>query len=334
MIELLAREDAELIGLLGGRRREALGRAHREGQLVRTGARASAICVHDRLFPRRLRAPGAPRLLYTEGDDSLLQQGDRRPVVTVLGTQRPSEYGVEMAHALSHSLARSGVLVVTLKAEGIARTVRAGVEQAGRGAVILSGNGLELARAVVARPAATRAHRRSCLAGELPPGCSGRRWGRLAAERTAVALSDLVLVVEARASRELFGVELARTDGVPVAAVPGKVTSPLAQGPLELLTDGAALVRCAEDVLELVGYSESRPPRPVRGDELPLDLARVLERIGSGQETPEQLLAAGADRNELMLALAQLELTGRIRRGPHGRYIATALGVTRIHGDT
>ena len=227
----------ELIALLGGRRRETLYLAHRQGRLNDICARARAICIHRRLFPRRLRAPGAPRLLYIEGDDSLLRERNDRPAVAILGTGRPSEYGAEMAHSLARSLANSGVLVLTLKAQGIARAARTGAEQAGLGAVVLSSDGLEPTRDLEAGVAATRSHRKSCLAGELPPGCSGRRWGRLAAERTAVALSDVVLAVETRSAQELFGVELARAAQVRVGAVPGRATSPLAQGPLELLAE-------------------------------------------------------------------------------------------------
>jgi DNA processing protein len=325
LIELLAREDQELIGLLGGRRREALGRAHRRGQLTSDCAQATAVCIHHRLFPRRLRAPSAPRLLYTDGDDVLLLEGEHGPAVALLGTRRPSDYGVEMAQALSYALTCSGVLVVTLHGDGIARAARAGAEQARRGAVLLSGNGLEATRTVDARGPAARALPGSCLAGELPPGCRGRRWGRLAAERTVVQLSDLVLVVEAESAHELLGVELAGATGVRIAAVPGRATAALARGPLELLAAGAALVRSADDVLELLGRPESCTTQAAGGGGLPVRLARVLDRVGSGQETPEQLLS-GADREQVLLALAQLELMGRVRRTPDGRYLATAGG--------
>ena len=49
---------------------------------------------------------------------------------------------------------------------------------------------------------------------------------------------------------------------------------------------------------------------------------RLLDRIGSGQETPEQLLA-GAHRGRILVELAELELMGRIRRTRDGRYLTT-----------
>ena len=323
LVELLAREDRELIGLLGGRRREELARAHSRGRLTSGCAQASAVCVHDRLYPRRLRAPGAPRLLYTEGDGGLLWESDRRPAVALIGTTHPSDYGVEMARSLANALACNGVLVVVAHQGGIARAAREGAEQAGAGAVLLSSDGLEPPGAVDARAFAAPQRLRSCLTGELPPGCSGRRWGRLAAERTVVHLSDLVVVVESESAHELFAIELARASGVRIGAVPGRATATLARGPLELLAGGEALVRSAQDVITLLGI----PRQPLSPDSddtrLPAGLLRLLERIGSGQETPEQLLA-GAHRGRVMVELAELELMGRIRRTRDGRYLTTA----------
>ncbi len=323
LIGLLAREDTELIELLGGRRREELRRAHHDGRLTSAGGRTSAICVHDRSYPRRLRVAGAPRLLYTEGDGGLLQGSDEHPTVALLGTSRPSDYGVEMARSLAGTLAASGVLVVLPHDDGIARAAREGAERAGCGAVVLSGDGLHPTRSASLISLAAPEPSRSCLAAELPPAVRGRRWGRLAAERTAVHLSDVVLVVESESACDLLAVELAREGVARIAAVPGRATSPLSRGPLELLAGGAALVRSAQDVVALLGRPES-PPRPVtHPPRLPTRLARLLDRVGSGQERPEQLLAGGRPER-ILVELAELELMGRVRRTRDGRYLATA----------
>ena len=165
---------------------------------------------------------------------------------------------------------------------------------------------------------------RGCLAAELPPGIRGRRWGRLAAERTVADLSDLVLVVESESAHELFAVELARARRVRIAAVPGRATSPLSRGPLELLAGGAALVRCAEDVMALLGLADGPHPPMTGGGGLPARLARLLDRVGSGQETLDQLLTDGTRPDAVLVALAELELMGLIRRTRDGRYVASA----------
>ena len=328
LLELLACEDLELIERLGGRRKDELRRTHGAGRLFADHARAPAVCVHDGGFPRRLRCADGPRLLYTDGHSDLLLTGTDRPAVAVLGATRPSAHGAETARSLAHGLAREGVTVLTLLTDGIARSARQGLEPAGAGGVVLSAGGLEPERAGAPRAAAQRTRSGCCHAAELPPGCPGRRWGRLAAERTALRLSDVVLVVETEPGEELFCVELARAAGSPVGAVPNRATAPLARGPLQLLREGATLVRGAEDVLELLGRPSARAPTgQARGRPMPARLARVLERVASGEETPEQLLS-GADRSETLVALAQLELVGWLRRAGDGRYIATADGGT------
>ncbi len=327
LVELLTREDLELIELLGGRRKQELRRAHERGALTAGRTDAPALCLHDPGFPRRLRTPGSPRLLYTDGDATLLSGDDDQPAVAVLGTSRPSDYGVEMAYSLAHALASTGVVVVTLAADGIAAAARAGAERAGRGPLLFSGHGLAGGAAATAPRPGGHARAGSCVAGELPPGSSGRRWGRLAAERTVAALSGLVLVVEAERIEELFAVELARATKGRIGAVPGRATARLARGPLELLRAGASLVRSADDVLELFGRPAA--PSPPSGlERLPRRLSRVLDRVGSGLETPEQLLSRG-DRGETLLALAELELIGCVRRTRDGRYVASAQSSSR-----
>ena len=323
LIGLLAREDLELIELLGGRRREQLRRAHHDGRLTSAGGRASAICVHDRSYPRRLRVPSAPRLLYTEGDGGLLPGSDERPTVALLGTSRPSDYGLEMARSLASTLAGSGVLVVLPHREGIARAARQGAERAGRGAIVLSGDGLHPTRTADRVTLAAPTSSRDCLAAELPPGARGRRWGRLAAERTVVHLSDVVLVVESESARQLLAVELARESGSRLAAVPGRATSPLSRGPLELLMEGAALVRSAQDVLALLGLPDVPRPQVPDGAGLPAHLTRVLDRVGSGQETLDQLLD-GTRTADILVGIAELELMGLLRRTREGLYVVSA----------
>lgn len=320
---LLAHEDTELIDLLGGRRREELRRAHGDGSLTSAGSRASAVCVHDRSYPRRLRVPGAPRLLYTRGNGGLLLESDERPTVAMLGTSRPSNYGAEMARSLACTLAGSGVLVVVPHRDGIARAAREGAERAGCGAIVLGGDGLDTTSTSYAGALAAPGPSHSCLVAELPAGARGRRWGRLAAERTVVHLSDVVVVVECGSAEELFAIELARTSRVRIAAVPGRATSPLSQGPLELLSEGAALVRSARDLAPLLGIDCAAPQVTDRAG-LSTALARLLDRVGSGDETLDQLLN-GAPTEDVLVGLAELELMGLLRRTRDGRYVATAL---------
>src|SRR3954452_19185036 len=86
----------------------------------------------------------------------------------------------------------------------------------------------------------------------MPPGFVGFRWSFPARNRIIAALARVTVIVEERErSGSLITAELARDLGRDVGAVPGRWTSPLAAGTNALLSDGAAVVRGAEDALDL-----------------------------------------------------------------------------------
>jgi len=156
---------------------------------------------------------------------------------------------------------------------------------------------------------------------ELPPGTRVRRWMFPARNRIIAALSAMTIVVEARAESGAlvtagFAAELGRTLG----AVPGLITSPLAGGPHALLNEGAQLVRGPQDVLDgLFGAGERSAPAR-NGAPLTPPLQTLLDALAEGSETSMALSRAGLGADRGLAALAALELAGRIRRRPGGRF--------------
>jgi DNA processing protein len=163
-----------------------------------------------------------------------------------------------------------------------------------------------------------------CAVSELPCGQRGRRWGALASARVIAHLAEVTVVVEAaEGSRELVAAGIARQLGRTVAAVPGRVTSAQSTGTNALLMAGAPLVRGAEDVLELLGSSPTPAGegRTTSRPSLAPRLRSTLELVGAGCDTPEKLVSEGADPDEVLLRLSELELMGLLARGDGGRYV-------------
>jgi DNA processing protein len=140
----------------------------------------------------------------------------------------------------------------------------------------------------------------------------------------------MAVVVEADDTPEdLAAARIAVALGRTVAAIPGRVTSPLSRGTHALLMDGATLVRGPRDVLELlytVGTAEQcePPPAPVGAPTdtgLQPHLRAILERVGSGCDTPDKLARAGVEPSAAVLALSELEVIGLLARGDGGRYM-------------
>ena len=194
-----------------------------------------------------------------------------RPPVALVGSRRATGYGLEVAHALGRELGacqvpgrqRHGARRRLCRPRGGARGRRPDGRRAGR----------RRRRPVPEQQAAALpAHRRA--------GAGGRR------AATGVRPAALVLsrpqsdhggaVRHDRGCRRGGGLRLAASPpqfaadlGREVGAVPGQVTSRLAQGPNALLADGACVVRSATDVLDAL-YGAGHPAAGERPQPRPL----------------------------------------------------------------
>ena len=170
-----------------------------------------------------------------------------------------------------------------------------------------------------------------CAVSELPSGARARRAGLLMGARTVAGLASLVIVVEAeKRVSDLAGARLARELGRGVAAVPGRISSPLAAGTNGLLKEGAALIGGAADALELLyagddsavaRHDRDEVAHRARVTRLQPRLRRVLAQVGAGSDTAEKLVAEGSRLDEVLLALSELELLGFLARGDGARYV-------------
>ncbi len=328
---VLALSDAELMQAVGGRRRtELTARYEAFERARRTGAQATMACVcrHHASYPRTLCDVGAPALLNFTGGVRHLPEMTRAPVVAIVGSAAPSDYGIAIAGALARGLAASGVTVAGLLTDGIAHAAVAGALDGGGAPLAIAGNGLQIAAPIRHRRLLAELTEAGCIASELPPTCSGRRWGALAAERILARLAAVTVVVEAEDSTAgLAAARMAQARGAVVAAMPGRVTSRLSCGSHALLMEGAKLVRDAADVLEIV--CTGNPPRRASAagaepsERLSAQLQHVLSQVGAGRDTPSELTTSGLDPSAVLLALTELEVLGLLRRGDGGRYVPT-----------
>jgi DNA processing protein len=334
LLELLALGDIELVQAIGGRRRGEL--QARYARFTRAdinwGVGVQAICRHSAGYPRGLALAGerAPRMLYVaDGAQRLVEQAGE-PTVAIVGSRRATDYGMEMARGLARGLAASGVTIAGSLADGIAVAAQAGALEAnGRTLTVLDG-GLDVGCPARRRALRERLRKTGCTVAELPCGCRARQWCEPARERIVAGLAELTIVVEANEGPgDLVGARVAKALGRTVAAVPGRVTSPVSRGTHALLMEGAALVRGPGDALELLyegnpareqagGTRAAEMPKPT---ELEPRLRETLEQVGAGRDTPGKLTGMSRDGGEVLLALSELELMGLLTRGDGGRYV-------------
>jgi DNA processing protein len=324
LLALLELEDEQLIDAIAGRRAGEI-RPHWE-RFGSTEA-AAAICRHCNGWPGELGAyAGAPRALYLTGAVERLRALSARPTVAIVGSPGASDYGLEIARSLGRGLAASGVTVVGGFVAGIGAAAHAGALEAGGGSIAVMSGGVDVCRPASRRELYARVKDRGCALAELPRGGRVRRWCRLARARTVAGLAQLTIVVEAgEGPGELSEAHVAQMLGRTVAAVPGRVTSPLSRGTCALLIEGKPAVRGAADALELLYGRGTEQASSAQRSELALlepRLRTLLEQVGSGRDTLGKLTAnVAADASDTLLGLAELELKGLLARGDGGRYI-------------
>jgi len=297
---------------------------------LETARRALAACgarlvpLPSAAYPDALRrlADAAP-VLAVRGDPDALAA----TCVAVVGARAATAYGREMARRLGGGLARAGLVVVSGLARGIDAAAHQAALDAGGRTIAFQACGPDLVYPAVHRELAARIARRGSVVSELPPGAPTRKAHFPLRNRLISGVSRAVVVVEARPrSGSLVTARHALDQGLEVLAVPGPVTAPTSEGTNELLTEGAAPARSADDVLRAIGL-DPPPPAPPAGDAdrdaprpRPGAEARVLSVLLEAPCTRDELarrlgLGAGA----LAALLLPLELDGCVAEDRDGR---------------
>jgi len=332
---LLALDDQALIASLAGDRRDAVVAEYEcfDDGAARSRCAASgvtALCRCDSRYPSQLEdLPDPPAVLHVRGDLARFERGLAADRVAIVGARRATEYGLQQARGLGRGLAAAGLTVVSGMALGVDAAAHVGALDAHGLTVAVLACGPEQAYPPSKRRLHMRIVEHGAVVSELPPGAPVRRWCFPARNRIIAALAQATVVVEAgERSGSLITAGQAADLGREVAAVPGLVTAPLAAGTNALIADGAQLVCGAHDVLELLFGAAALTLLPAGPDErvagLEQDLRALLERVGGGHDTVAALASDGTSVEAVLAGLAQLELCGLVRRGPGGRYTATA----------
>ena len=256
-----------------------------------------------------------------------------RPTVAIVGSRKPTDYGRSITLQLASALAARGVIIVSGLALGHDALAARGALDAGGTTIAVIGNGLNdihphsnnlLAQEIVKKGGA--------ILSEYEPNTAVRRWNFLERNRLIVALSDVVVVVEAgERSGTMNTTAHALTQNKDLMAVPGNITSPLSIGCNRLIAQGAEPVLSADDIIErlrslhasrnnhaataLLARSPASPQTPI--DRLVGNTdaeTAILHAIAKGLvDGDEIILATKLSPSEYNVALTMLELNARIR---------------------
>lgn len=240
---------------------------------------------------------------------------DRIPSVAIVGTRKPTAYGKEVGHKLAYDLAKKGVAIISGLALGIDSIAhKATIEAGGKTIAVLANSVNQIYPRTNQDLANKITESGGAILSEYEPPTDARDYQFLARNRIVSGLSDAVIVIEAAArSGTLATVSHALEQGKEVFVVPGNITSPLSAGCNALLKQGAHVVTCAEDVLEIIAPQllEAQSILPLGNTPLESTIIRLLQSgVRDGDELQRQSAASAAEFSQ---ALTMMEINGAVR---------------------
>lgn len=187
-----------------------------------------------------------PLLLYGIGDFQLLS----RYSIAVIGSRTPTPYGRNNARTFAEFFSKAGFCIVSGLARGIDSEAHWGALQGKGGTIGVLGGGVDYIYPKENRKLYYEIIKHGLLLSEYPPGVKPER--RYFPERNRIisGLSLGILVVEsALRSGTHITADAALEQGRDVFAIPGSIHSSRSAGCHHLISEGAKLVQCPEDVL-------------------------------------------------------------------------------------
>lgn len=271
----------------------------------------SVITPRSSEYPERLkRLHDPPSRLYLQGSLPDL----KRPVLAVVGTRKPSPYGLTLIDRLLKPVVEQGVHVVSGLALGIdGKTHQLVLRSGGLTSAVLP-SGLDQVYPASHRLLAKQiVERGGALITEYGPGTRAAPYHFPARNRIVAALADAVLVIEAgKQSGTLITAEHALDIGVPVLAVPGPITSPMSAGTNHLLQLGAGLITSASDILHELGLeTEKVVPRRAHDAQTQAILDALQRTAPASAE--ELAMTCQLSQVDINRGLTHLELDGAVK---------------------
>ena len=302
----------------------------------------SLIPTFDRRYPPMLSEIfDPPILLFARGKIELLQT----LMLGIVGTRRPTPYGVTVTERLAEDLAKIGFTIASGMARGVDTSAHTSALKCDGNTVAVYGCGIDQVYPSENRRLAETIMSKGLVISEYPMGAPAYPQNFPVRNRIISGMSLGVLVVEgAQYSGSAITARLAMEQGREVFAVPGNITSKASWGPNLLIKQGAKLVQEASDVAEeLTAETRRKVASQSRHSLLFNEFEQTSnqnEAIFAGPMAPvfravlnalkpdsaiqlDTLVESleGISSSEIIAALFELELTGRVRQLPGKQFV-------------
>lgn len=286
---------------------------------------ATVVTLEEPDYPELLREiHDPPTALYVWGR---LDPRDKN-AVGVVGSRRPSHYGLECSKKISFQIAYAGLTVVSGLALGIDTAAHQGALAAKGRTIAVLGGGLFHLYPPENRALAEKIAASGAVVTEFPMDAKPDRQTFPIRNRIISGWGFGLLVVEAGLnSGALISASQALDQGRSLYAIPGPIDRPSSQGSNRLIQQGAKLVMNVDDILEDLQTLFPKAPAltPSKPPGLEGDLLKVYDAIGSQETSIDEIIErSGLPASSVAVALLQLEMQHLVRQLP-GKYFIKLL---------
>ena len=280
----------------------------------------------DLAYPRLLlETPSPPSLLYYLGKVEPAENKGTKPMIGIVGTRNPTEYGKRWTKKVTQALVNHGFGIVSGMAAGIDTVAHCSCLEASGRTIAVLGTGVDTVYPHSNRHLYSQLKTQGLIVSEYPAGTTPDRGHFPARNRIIAGLCRAVIIMEApQRSGALITARFANEFGRDVYVLPGSLDRKQAIGCLKLISSGAQVILGIEHLLEMLGTMPCLDRLPTI-EEPSLNLQPELERIYRLIDRDSVSLdtivqETGQNTGSILAALSQLEILDLIVQLPGMRY--------------
>lgn len=286
----------------------------------------TVLAANDENYPQSLKNISDPPIcLYVKGNVDLFAKDETRPrnFFAIVGTRKPTSYGVQVARKFACELSEAGFIIVSGMAMGIDTIAHQTALDTGGKTVAVLGCGVNVIYPAVNQCLYEQIIKTGGIVlSEFPPDQTVLKGLFISRNRIISGLSRGVLIAEGlKDSGALITARFAGEQGKEVFASPSPITSNMSQAPNFLLKQGAKLVTSVEDIME--EFDMKITPRKKE------DIRKNLDETGKSifdilQKSPQTVddLAISLHKTvpEVLNAISVLEIGNVVEKNQEHKY--------------
>lgn len=283
----------------------------------------SIVTQDDEDYPSKLfELEDPPACLYVKGK---IPEGDS---VSIVGTRKTTPLGLSLSRSFGCDLAGAGLIVVSGLADGIDQASHNGAMDAKGKTLAVLGEGFDVLP-IHKQKMIGQIIIDGAVITEFPPNFPAQKWSFPFRNRIIAALSKATLVIEAPdKSGALITAKYALDLHREVLATPGAPGVKSFAGCNKLIKDGARLVDCIEDVLDVFGIKNRESSEQLSDIE-----SNIIELCNEPCLFDKIVDELGLDSNAVMGYLTVLDLKGLVKKLPGGFYLKASFANAKGRKD-